>query len=77
VVAARLLLGRFCWSTTLSTVDDVAMHPAEFGNLAATHHLVEIAEGSWKDGCLRKVMVIAEKYQITTFFRRVLKKDQT
>ena len=53
------------------------MHPAEFGNLAATHHLVEIAEGSWKDGCLRKLMVIAEKYQITTFFRRVLKKDQT
>ena len=34
MVAAGLLLGRSCRSTTLFTVDELASHPAEFWNLA-------------------------------------------
>ena len=31
IEAARLLLGRFCRSTTLSTVEELGVNPAEFG----------------------------------------------
>ena len=41
-------LGRFCRSKTLSTVEQ-AMHPAEFGTLAARHNLMEIVEACRKE----------------------------
>ena len=50
-VTARLLLGRSCRSTTLSTVDELTW-------IAARHNLVEIAEACWKeaDACIRDVI---------------------
>ena len=41
---ARLLLSRSCRSTTLSTVDEVAVNPVSVPRLAPKHNLLEIAE---------------------------------
>ena len=38
-----------------STVDEVAVNPAEFGNLAARHNLVEIEEACRKEAKLFKL----------------------
>ena len=46
---ARLLLGRSCRSTTLSTFDVQVVNPAEFGKLAARHNPVEVAEACRKE----------------------------
>ncbi len=52
-IAARQEVGcwldRSCRSTTLSTVDELAVHPAEFGKLVARHYLVEMAEACRKE----------------------------
>ncbi len=51
-VAARLLASPILQEYDGSTVDEVAMHPAEFEKLAARHNLVEIAEACRREAKL-------------------------
>ncbi len=54
-VAVRLLGRSILQEYDAFTVDELAMHPAEFGNLAARHKPVEIAEACRReaDACTR------------------------
>ena len=58
-VTARLLASPILQEYDASTVDEVAMHPAEFGTLAAKHNLVEIAEACRREWTLAQWLGLA------------------
>ena len=77
VVTARLLARPIPQEYDASTVDEPTTHPAESGNLAAMHNLVEIAEacrresdvgtrGGIRNCCLLLARPIPQEYDAST-----------
>ena len=62
-VAARLLARPILQEYDASTVDELAMNPAEFGKLAARHNLVEIAEASRRETCRDRTRLYSIHFQ--------------